>query len=127
MKLTEEQLRAAIRESLIKEGWLDRFKSKAWGKAKGAEAKLKGKSRDDDHGAQMAQLDFSAKARKRFAQQLENMAVEMETDVEKMGFDASSIGAQELAEISAILRQAAEKISNVDDISRAKRKAEELM
>ena len=123
MKITKRQLRRIIaeeREKLIQEGWLDRFKSKAFGTATKAQAKLKGKDADSSG---LAQLDFTVKARKRLAKTLEKMAAEMDNDIKKMGFAEDGPGYEQLKEITEILRDAAADMENVADLVRAKKKS----
>ena len=143
MKVTKKQLRKIIREAAIKnrskevrkqliaEGWLDKLKAKAWGGGKGIHKKIdkimKKKGSDlpsgmsqEEYAQGMKELYFVAHARGNFAKRLEAMAQEMEKDIADMGFGEGT-AKEELDEIAAQLRKAAEEIKNVRDIVNARK------
>lgn len=105
MKVTKEQLRKIIKEELISEGFLDRLRSKAYGKAIGMTTK------SDKLSSKAAQLDFAAAAKDRVIKKVESLADEAENDMAKMGIGSEDPELfDELNNLVKMLRDAAQEM-----------------
>ena len=116
MKITKNNLKQVINEelkSVLDEGFMDRFKSKATAKLNQATTGgVAGVSTQS-----MGQFQFSAKTSISYAKRLEKMAQEIEKDIQKMGFDKSDqLGLKEnVQEIAVILREAAAALGKASE------------
>ena len=105
MKVTKRQLRSIIAEELVNEGWLDRLRSKAYGKAIGMTTK------SDKLSGKAAQLEFAAAAKDRIIKKVESLADEAENDMVKMGIGSEDPELfDELNSLVNMLRDAAQQM-----------------
>lgn len=107
MKISKSELRKIISEELVNEGWLDRLRSKAYGKVVGMTTK------SDKLSSKAAQYDFAAAAKDRIVRKVEALAAETEKDMMKMGIKSEDPELfDELNALVTILRDTAQKMKS---------------